>query len=301
MMFKSLLPALGMALSSAVFPAKGVVFYGLGNTSNTSDPGTGVPWSSVARVVKTDGSPAGSAVHLGVFYYTHPSIPSLSGWKSYLLTAHHVSSGKVSFDGSTFHDVLGAQQVAANVDLKIIRLDVALNSIPSVSLYAGTSDLSADSVLVGWGRGRSSQTGNTVVWGNDSTIAQRWGTTATLGSSVLVAYQSGSYVALETRLRSDAGDSEAGATYFDSGGGLFQQHGGSWYLVGTTTSVETPGSSTFGTAAADSDSNYFVRISDYRGTIVSLLPIPEPHEIGAVASLALLGFAVWRRTKRQGT
>jgi len=279
------------SLGVAALPAKAIVFYGLGNGENVTDPGTGVPYGSVAQT-RASGSPSGSAVHLGVFYYNN-------AWRSYFLTANHVSltGGTLTLDGSTFYTVSSSVPVAAGVDLKIVRLDVALNTVPAVSLYSGTDDLDAESILVGWGVGQSGQAGDEVTWGGTATIAHRWGTARTLNTTASIGYGGSSYIALETRLRNDAGSSEAGATYYDSGSGLFYDDGGTWCLTGITTTVESSGSSTFGSSPADSDSNYFVRIADYRDDVLDLLPVPEPEAMTVVSAVVLGGFAGLRRRR----
>ena len=107
--------------------------------------------------------------------------------------------------------------------------------------------------------------------GAGSTIDKRWGTNqiANIGNADI----SGNvYDYLQTRLNSNQGSNEAAFAYYDSGSGLYISNSGTWQLAGITTAVSTFGSSTFSNFTGTQDSNYFVRISQYRQAILSTLP-----------------------------
>lgn len=243
--------------------ASAVILYGEDNSANQTDPGTGVPWASVGKVSSSaTGNPQGSAVYLG---------------NRYVLTAHHVpASTGVTFDGSTFftYDAgFSAQQIAPNVDAKILRL-ASDPGVAPVNLLDTPIETVSSATLIGWGIGRDpSEPVNTSVvsWGALSTSAKRWGTN-TLAGVTNLSYQSGSYSALATTLETLT-STEAATADKDSGSGLFQNIGGTWYLIGMTTAVSfVNGSATSTFALAGSDANYFLRISSYENQIQGIIP-----------------------------
>lgn len=283
----------GIAAMIAASPAcHAVILFGLDNSANQTDPGIGSPFSTVALLADAGkANPSGSAVHLG---------------GGYMLTANHVGMRPyVTFDGSTFYQrdlSFSPVQVAANVDMQVFRLTTT-PTVGSASLYAGSGEQIAPAVLVGWGVGRNPTVpvdSASVSWGGTGTIAKRWGVNTPRGL-VNVAYQSGAYTTIYTVLGTDTGtpaglgDSEAAATLYDSGSALFQNLGGSWYLIGLTTGVETGGTSIFGndtSASPNGDLNVFARVSTYRMGILAIVPEPST---AALALMSVLALAVRRR------
>ena len=58
-----------LLVASTAGESRAVVLFNLPNSANQSDPGTGVPWGSVAKVSDSaGGSQTGSAVHIGNGY-----------------------------------------------------------------------------------------------------------------------------------------------------------------------------------------------------------------------------------------
>lgn len=232
-----------------------MIFWNLDNSANTTDPGGAFPWDSIAKVTNsTATSISGSAVYLG---------------NGYLLTADHVTFNStlqyVSFDGTTTYAVdtnfksgsrFAGKQVAPNVDLAVIKMSTTPIGIDGVSLLTTPTELIAPATFVGWGVGRNPAVpllSPSVAWGDSTTSAKRWGLNV---PRILtnVNYQSGSYQAIVTIVGGDGisfnpdglGNSEAAATLYDSGAGLFQFLAGNWWLIGTATGVETNGTSIFG-------------------------------------------------------
>lgn len=285
-----------------------IINYGKDNDANTSDPGFGAPWSHVARLTNaTDTVREASAVYLG---------------DRFLLTADHVDPNAkrthVTFDGATTWEIEPGshQQVTAGVDLKVIRL-LADPGLPPLMLYEdaqASEDLSNASVLVGWGRGRDPSVApgtDLVPWGDNSTIAKRWGTNTTLDTARTISYDVYNYEAVQTRLLNTAGPDEAGMTLFDSGGALFQEIGGEWYLSGIATTVERTGESYFGASSGPpfslGDRNSFVRISTYSDDVYAAIPESSAGAaftgLGAfVLALAAGGrrFRIKRKNRREG-
>lgn len=266
-----------------ILPCHAIILFGLDNSGNLTDPGGGLPFDSVGLLSDaSQANPSGSAVHLG---------------NGYMLTANHVTMMPlVTFDGTTFYTrdlSYTPQQVAANVDMQIFKL-TTIPTVGSATLYNGTAEQTTSATLVGWGVGRdpSVVTGTaSVAWGSSATVAKRWGFNAPENLEN-IAYQAGSYEAIRTTVGSPTGTpagfgtDEAAATLYDSGSALFQNIGGTWYLIGLTTAVEVFGTSLFGNDApgnANSHDNFFVRVGNHDTTIAALIPEPS-------TSLLLLGF-----------
>ena len=302
-------------LLAAHLPAFGLVLWGLDNSANQTDPGSEVPWSAVAKVTNSGGSLIeGSAVYLG---------------NGFMLTANHVTMNLtysfVTFDqvetfaiDPTFNDGVRTygKQVAPGVDLAVFKLTSIPVSATAVVLLPTASEsfgASSSATLVGWGVGRnaSSPVGtNTVGWGDASTSDKRWGLNAPRANTS-VSYSVGSSSYTNSSLVTYAGttnspnpgnkglgSSEAGATLYDSGSGLFQQIDSQWYLVGLTTAVQsqTASSTTFGLdSSGGGDANYFVRISSYDEQITALVPEPSTVSLLALAGAAAAVLALRRR------
>lgn len=285
-----------LAILLGAAPAQAVILFGLDNSANQTDPGTGVQFSSVGLLSELGkASPQGSAIHLG---------------GGYMLTADHVGMRPyVTFDGTTFYqrDISFAPvQVAANVDLKIFKLTTT-PPVASANIYGGTSELFAPATQIGWGLGRDpavSVNSTAVTWGNDSTIAKRWGLNTPRETGAL-AYLSYAQQGIATVLGSNAGSpaglgaDEAAATLYDSGSGLFQYLDGSWQLIGVAVDVDTFNTSNFGndqTSDPNGDKNNFVRVGAYQSQILSL--IPEATTFSMFAGGLILSLA--RRRRRDG-
>lgn len=98
-------------LTFCTMPAQAIILLGLGNSDNLTDPGSGAPFASVARLSNGLGTIGGSGIYLG---------------NGYILTANHVGPfSSVTFDGVTTytHDGMTPQQVGTT--------DIPRTSIPS--------------------------------------------------------------------------------------------------------------------------------------------------------------------------
>jgi hypothetical protein len=282
-------------------PAGAIILFGLDNSANQTDPGTGVHFDAVAKVYNTSGGDTrGSAVHIG---------------GGYMLTANHVevtAAQSFTFNGVDFYTLDAGYtptQVATGVDMKVFRL-AAIPTVGAANLYSGVGEMVAPATLVGWGRGRLPSVPietATVTWGDLDTIAKRWGLNVPK-AAFNIGYTHNSitynYPSIVTVLGSETGDpaglgaNEAALTQYDSGSGLFQYIGGQWYLIGIATTVDTNGSSTFGNdgfGAGGGDANYFARVGTYHTQILTL--VPEP----ATGLMALGGvLRVLRRRRADG-
>ncbi len=278
--------------------AQAIILFGLDNSANQTNPGTGVPFDAVARVSNAiSGQIGGSAVHLG------------NGW---MLTADHVGSiAYTTFNGSQFYsrDVSQPTIQIGTTDMKLFRL----NTIPAVSVaqvYFGNLETNAPATLIGWGRGRNPTVqvnSDTVAWSNNlNTSAKRWGLNrpAKVENLSYTLYSKNySQQSILTVLGNDStglGANEAAVIEHDSGSGMFQQIGGEWYLIGLAVTVEVWGESTFGNddffSADRGNVNFFVRTSTYYNEIMAVIPEPSVSSLSGICVLLLLG-----RRKRSGS
>ena len=260
-------------LSIVTSNAQAIILYSGDNSANQSAPDTVRTdiFNSVAKITNADGTGIiGSATHVK---------------GKYLLTAEHVlykdsvpRRTHVSFNGTTYFAIdLNFLPIQIDTaDLVLFKL-IENPNLPETQLYTSNNELNKTGTLIGWGYGRDANqedqtsTTRTWTWGTGSTINKRWGTNqiANTGNADISGKV---YDFLQTRLNSNQGASEAAFAYFDSGSGLYISNSGIWKLAGITTAVTTFGSSTFANFAGTHDSNYFVRVSQYRQTILDNIP-----------------------------
>ena len=251
----------------------GIILYNGDNNSNITSPDTNRNniYNSVAKISNENGSGIiGSAVHIK---------------GKYLLTAEHVlyenqtpRRSHISFDGVTYYEIdeLYLPRQISSADLVLFKLMNDPN-LPEIELYNYNNEQYKTGTLIGWGYGRdidqAEEIGSTRIWewGNFSTIAKRWGTNRieSLGNTSIAG---NTYHYLLTKLGSNSGPSEAAFANFDSGSGMFINHNGTWKLAGITTAVSQTNRSKFSPTTSAQDSNYFVRISKYRQTIINEIP-----------------------------
>lgn len=309
-MTKRHLALASLALIAATSPARAVILYGMDNSANQTDPGSGAPWNAVAKVTDSTGASVnGSAVYLG---------------NGYMITANHVALGShVSFDGMTTVAVdssFSSIQLSSGgvfADAKIFKLASTPIGINGVNLLSsGTENFwtgnppanknAAAVTLVGWGLGRDATAINSdlVGRGDNSTSAKRWGTNTLNNYSIVSVANQPAYSFVTTHLGPDSA-SEAGASLYDSGSGLFQKIGGTWYMVGLTTAITNRNGGTISTFGAEDytgtngDENIFVRMSTYSAQIQSLTAVPEPSEYAVCAGAMAIALTVRRRVQRR--
>ena len=256
--------------------ANAVILYSGDNSANQSAPDAArtAIYNAVARVTNATGTSSnGTAVHIR---------------GKYILTANHV--GGIAYfllNGSIYQRDPSFTPVSfGSVDMKLIKL-IKDPGLPEIELYTGTRDIRywqggwqyATGTLIGWGRGRdpSDPSGPTWNWGDDSTIAKRWGTNRiedTESMNYSVGGTNYTYQGLQTKLGSNNGANEAAVSYYDSGSGLFIEDSGTWKLAGLATLVQAGGSSIFSFATNNSINyeNYFVRIRSYASQIEAAIP-----------------------------
>jgi hypothetical protein len=269
-----------------VSTAQAIIHYDGDDTGNLTAPANGAPFEVIARVCDNGGgSTRGSAIHIR---------------GKYMLTAAHVSlRSHVTFDGSTYwaRDTNFGPITIGTADLKLFKLiedpgiaEVTLHTTNSGDDVSSTTRIKGQWVttdvigtFIGWGRGRNesiadsgSGSDNIWTWGDNSTLAKRWGTNRIDNAINVVSFPryAYDYTGLQTNMETDAGSDEAAAALYDSGSGIFVENNGNWTLAGLATLVSTNGSSTFSTSG---DFNYFVRIEDYASAIEAAIPDTETY------------------------
>lgn len=281
----------GVLICGCLLPVESaaIIVFGGDNDSTTGNPGCGVPFDSVG------GMAGGSGVYLG---------------NGYVLTAKHVSIGDITFGSAVYHVDSSVGKIpinvpGSNVDLAVFKLTESPN-VAAVTLYGGGVERIGGvlSVVAGWGVGRDpsvSVDSNIVAWGNASTRAHRWGTQTVVAAGFAPAGDGYpySYFALQTHAAGTS-QSSAALTVYDSGGALFTNVDGNWYLSGIAAGVQKSGSSTFGDDLVPGDMNQFVNVAPYKNQILTLVPEPSAWAFaGGVFAGALALMRVYRRQRRK--
>lgn len=264
-------------------PAQALITFGDDLLSLVA-PANGAPWAHVAQV-----GGSASAVYLG---------------DGFLLTAAHVNvytaitptmpvflnNVRYELDPS-YGD--GGVQVLAGVDLKVLKI-AGDPGLPALQLTAPSDvDYGKASVIIGWGVGKGAAVQDQGwLWGDNSTLARRWGTNTTDATIFLDqdahGTMGGTY--LMTLFDRGQGNSEAQLTIGDSGGGLFQMSPeGEWKLAGIAGSAPAGHvyyDNDLARAGDQPDAGYYLRMGTYRDQILAATSVPEP---GLAVSLLVGG------------
>lgn len=228
----------------------------VGATTTTTDPGTAA-WNYVGSIGGASG------VFLGNF--------GGSGW---VLTAGHVGAGSFtlgintySATGTTFSNFTNNSVTA---DLTLFQIN-GMPGLANLSLAALATSTPVE--LIGFGGGKS--------WGDNTVFGfANYTLGGTTGGPGIVTLASG------------GGQGVGG----DSGGGLFAQSSGTWYLAGILSGVGdiNDGVTDFGNGTLSVD--LAVYASQISTDISSVSAIPEPSTSALVLGLAAsLGLAIVRR------
>jgi len=284
-------PAL-VVLATLARPAFGVIDINSDDSVSQAAPANGSPWSYVARLDNHFGARA-SGVYLG---------------NHYILTANHVDSdmNNVFLNGVNYAvDTSFTPVTFPNADLRIIRI-VQDPALPQLHLVGSLdSAFNQPATMIGWGVGKGTAiTNQGWNWGDDSTRLERWGTSTTLGSYKTDPISGVTY--LQTTFDITMGVQTGQLTGGDSGGGLFENFGGTWKLVGINSDVDTDNKALYdqdlSTAGFQADRSYFQSVTQYADQIEALV-VPEPATGGMIglglASLLLtFRFDSARRSRR---
>jgi hypothetical protein len=254
-------PVLTTLLLLAILPlcARALVIYG-DATGHDTDPENGLPWSNVGD----------NGVFLGSYE---------TGY--WVITANHVGASGLTLDGVYYSAVAGSAQTIGTTDLLLYRIDVTDPGAFSLS------NLNLDSSLP-----NTNQPVYMVGDGGDGTM--RWGTNTVAGYSNYRLYENGPLtVGLITTY--DPIDGEAQGQGGDSGGALFWNYQGTWYLSGILSAIGTLSDNTTQFTASVALGYYY---NEIMGVITGTSPIPEPSAF-ALLTGALAFFAVTLRRPRR--
>ncbi len=235
----------------------------VGLTTQTTPPADATAWNYVGLVNGAS----------GVFLGTYGG----SGW---VLTASHVGAHDFTLNGTTYTytgtSFSNFTYGGVTADLTLFQISTA----PSLSNLALAHPSAGSTVeLIGFGGGKS--------WG-DNTI-YGYGTYTLSGTSL----GGPGVITLASGLSGLGGQGVGG----DSGGGLFYEFGGTWYLTGILSGADplTINGVSLGNGTIAVDLVYYVgQIGSDIGTTISAIPEPATWgEIGGAS--ALLAAAIRRR------
>lgn len=261
-----------LALVALSRPALGVIDINSDDSVSQAAPSNGAPWNYVARLDDHFGARA-SGVYLG---------------NHYILTANHVDTdmNNVFLNGTNYAvDTSFTPVTFPNADLRIIRI-VGDPGLPQLHLIGSLdSAFNQPATMIGWGVGKGTAIPNQGWnWGDDSTRLERWGTSTTLGSYKTDPVSG--VTDLQTTFDITMGVQTGQLTGGDSGGGLFENFGGTWKLVGINVDVDTDNQALYdqdlSTAGFQPDHSYFQSIAQYSAQIDALVA-PEPTTGGLIA------------------
>jgi hypothetical protein len=275
-----------LAAAALTRPALGLIVINSDESANRVAPASGEPFNYVARLDNQFGARA-SGVYLG---------------NHYILTANHVDNdiNNVFLNGTNYAVDTGFTPVTfPNSDLRIIRI-VADPGLPALHLISSAdSAFNQSATMIGWGVGKGSAIPNQGWnWGDDSTRVERWGTSVTLGSYKTDPVSG--FTFLQTTFDITMGVSTGQLTGGDSGGGLFENFGGTWKLVGINSDVDTDNAALYDQSLALSgfqpDHSYFQSVTQYADQINALV-VPEPAT-GCLMGLGIAALLSATRRKR---
>lgn len=245
-------------------------------------------WDNIGwRGTLTGSNSDGSCVYLG---------------DSWVLTANHVGSGNVIFDGVTYAEIAGTSQQISNADARVFRIANPSASLQAVTIFDG--QLSSGTAVKMFGTGldqepdktywRVTPSGPDFIWSevptknqadasgyywanSPATRIKRWGT-----NEIDDVFTSSGRYYFETAF--DEGDTvyEANAADKDSGGAVFTNNGGSWELIGISIALsywaDQPDAAVDWVDWSTSSGNRtrMVDLTQYRDEILAATPEPIP-------------------------
>ncbi len=197
-----------------------------------------------------------------------------------MLTAAHVGAGSFALGNTTY---LSTGTVFTNFTCNSIVADLTLfqiNGTPSLTNLSLANPASGSTVqMIGFGGGKS--------WANNTIYAY---VNYTLSDT---SYGGPGVITLASGLGNSGGQGVVG----DSGGGLFYQSSGTWYLTGifSGTGDFTSGSTNLGMGTAAVD--LAVYVSQINDDLNSVSAIPKPTVCAAFCGAGVFFAAIGRRRR----
>ena len=288
------------------------------NNGQTTDPGTGVPYDNVGM----RGSSGASVVYLGnQWALTAAHVTVIPGNPAY----DYVQLWNPSINGYQDYTVDSTKAItnsdSSATDLKLIHLTTAPD-LPSINIAPTPPPFNPATptpvVMIGNGQNLGTQQSYTyddlVYTGynltGDSNVP-RWGTNVIDNWSAsnqlynLSDTPSGPFMyGFTTTFNSDptAANQEAQATPGDSGGGVFEQIGSSWYLVGLIDGLANvpmgAGSSDYENNVWFGEQSFMADLAYYGPTITALTPEPSSFVLAGLGLGSVLAIG-WRARRRR--
>lgn len=279
---------------AGILAARAVIINTPDGAGNTNSPPDAACWENVGKIT-VSGAPSSVTYVSNNWFLTASHVHTLDKPTAVLL-----SGVTYAIQSNSWTQMTNAN--GSRADLILFHVDGAVTNAPSFLPGAGSPDADADTVMIGHGRDRATGvtywTTNSVgtwletneasaiysgyKWGA-STGTKRWGenTVDNLGKkSTLenIAYSVNGVALTTTVFRTTfdltSTNDAQGATY-DSGGGVFTQSDGRWYLSGIMITVG-PFDRQPASTAVFGNYTYSANLGSYRGQISSVVAIPEP-------------------------
>lgn len=176
-----------------------------------------------------------------------------------ILTVKHYTATTFTYGGNTYSELSSV----TSGDMKLVTLDTSAHGDFSswAPLYAGTSEVGSEVVVLGRGKNRGSEVivdTEAKGWKYGSSGTRHWGT------NVIESVEGSSGNLLAASFTRVGGtEHEAHLATWDSGGGAFVKHDGLWQLVGVNYSVDAY----FNTTPSDTG-RYLAALYDMGGLYV---------------------------------
>jgi len=168
-------------------------------------------------------------------------------------------------------------QVTLGNDLALVRLSTPLNNVSAATIYAGSNELGSLGYGVGYGLGGNGITGQITgtagVKRAGTNFIDALGSDRGWNESILITdFDSPIRESESTYGSAIPTDLEYQIARGDSGGALYIQENGQWYLAGVTSFINSIDGNPNGDYG---DMSAYTRLSDYNAWINSVIPAPS--------------------------
>ncbi len=168
-------------------------------------------------------------------------------------------------------------QVTLGNDLALIRLSTPLSNVPAATIYSGSNELNALGYGVGYGLGGNGISGEIIgtagIKRAGTNFIDAFGSDRGWNESILITdFDSPTNASESTYGSAIPTDLEYQIARGDSGGALYIQENGQWFLAGVTSFINSIDGNPNGDYG---DMSAYTRLSDYNDWINSVIPAPS--------------------------